>query len=91
MRIKFYNLFIDIYTTKIFLKELSEVFNGNSAKSLVFINAHCFNTSQKNKDYRNAVLASDYILNDGIGVKIGGILNNTKFPENLNGTDFIKN
>jgi N-acetylglucosaminyldiphosphoundecaprenol N-acetyl-beta-D-mannosaminyltransferase len=89
MRVKFYNLQIDCYSTDTFLNSIANDFEENKAKSVLFINAYCFNISQNNLAYKNAILNSDYILNDGIGVKIAGILNKIRFPENLNGTDLI--
>ena len=89
MRGKFYHVQIDWYSKDSFLNSIINDLKENNTKSLVFINAHCFNVSYKNIVYRNAISDSDYILNDGIGIKIAGIINRTKFVENLNGTDLI--
>jgi N-acetylglucosaminyldiphosphoundecaprenol N-acetyl-beta-D-mannosaminyltransferase len=89
MRIPFYNLHIDLLNEKEALLECQNTIAGEKTKSLYFINAHCFNVAQKNKDYQLAIQRSDYILNDGIGISIAGKLAGTKFPDNLNGTDFI--
>lgn len=52
-----------------------------------FLNAHCYNVAQKDNYYREAVNNSDYLLNDGIGVKIGSRIFGHDIVENLNGTD----
>ena len=89
MRKSFYNIYTDTLDENEALSLCSETLKGNKCKSLFFINAHCFNVAQKNIEYRNALLNSDFVLNDGIGIKIAGILARIKFKENLNGTDLI--
>ena len=54
-----------------------------------FLNAHCFNISMKDKEYRKIVSSSNFILNDGIGIEIAARLDNKTFNKNLNGTDLI--
>jgi N-acetylglucosaminyldiphosphoundecaprenol N-acetyl-beta-D-mannosaminyltransferase len=89
MRSKFYNLHIDFYSSSEIISSITNDLTQNITKSVFFINAYCFNTSQNNTIYAKAINNSDYILNDGIGIKIAGIINGTKFKENLNGTDLI--
>ncbi len=89
MRRKFYNIAIDLYQENDLLEKLKNVLKGNRAMSVFFVNAHCFNIAQKNELYRRSLLNSDFVLNDGIGIKIAGKLNGTIFPANLNGTDLI--
>lgn len=56
---------------------------------VAFLNAHCFNLSVEDPDYRRA-LADFLVLPDGIGIDVASrLLYGEAFPENLNGTDFV--
>jgi len=56
---------------------------------VAFANAHTLNVAATNEKFRN-VLRRCVVLNDGVGVDIASrILYGSRFPENLNGTDFI--
>lgn len=54
-----------------------------------FLNAHSVNLAQRNQDFKNALLSSDFLFRDGIGVKLLLKAFNMPCGENLNGTDFI--
>ncbi len=90
-RKKYYHLQIDDLNTDEALKGCSEILTNNKKKAstLFFINAHCFNLSIRDNNYLKSILSSDFILNDGIGIKLGGLLKGVRFKENMNGTDFI--
>lgn len=68
------------------IAKLSDI---NSPTIVSFVNAHALNICYKNKAFSSALLSSDIILRDGIGLQImyksfgidGGL--------NMNGTDFI--
>ncbi len=54
-----------------------------------FLNAHGANIAWRDDDYRYALKKFD-VLADGIGVDLCSIINyGRKFPDNLNGTDFV--
>ena len=89
MRKSYFNIFLDVVNKDDALKICSDVLSGDTCKSIFFVNAHCFNVAQINAEYRNALNKSDYIFNDGIGIKIGSYLANVHFKDNLNGTDLI--
>lgn len=56
---------------------------------LGFLNAHTSNLAAKDPAFK-AALAGFLILNDGVGVDIAARrLHGARFPENLNGTDFV--
>jgi len=56
---------------------------------IAFLNAHGANIAWSDQDYLND-LAGFKVLADGIGVDVGSLINyGDKFPDNLNGTDFI--
>lgn len=54
-----------------------------------FINAHCFNIAQIDNEYLDILNSSTYVLNDGVGIKLGGKILGVPVVENLNGTDLI--
>jgi alpha-1,3-mannosyltransferase len=59
--------------------------------AVAFANAHTLNVAANNPDFRVA-LQNSLVLNDGIGVDIASrLLYGSRFPENLNGTDFTPN
>ncbi len=88
---EFYHLKLDICSTKDFLHEInSTLINpGPLPRMVYFINAHCFNISLKNNIYLKSIREADFVLNDGIGIKIGARLLNIDLIENMNGTDLI--
>lgn len=56
---------------------------------LSFINAHAFNLAWRNGGFRQALSDSDYLLRDGIGIKLLFASMGRNAGLNLNGTDFI--
>lgn len=57
--------------------------------SLAFANAHAFNLGRANPHFGSALLSSDLVLRDGIGVKWLMQFAGQEPGYNLNGTDFI--
>jgi exopolysaccharide biosynthesis WecB/TagA/CpsF family protein len=56
---------------------------------LAFMNAHTSNLAGADESYRS-LLNRFTVLNDGVGIDIASrILHGERFPENLNGTDFV--
>ncbi len=85
----FYNINLDITDLQGVLARCSDFFKSERAQTIFFLNAHCFNTAQKNREYRDAINSSDLLLNDGVGIKIASLLSGLSLRENLNGTDLI--
>lgn len=84
----FGNVLLSIISEKNFLKTISKNIKTNSKViNVFFLNAHCFNVAQRDTEYRNIINAATFLLNDGIGIKLGSILKSIKITENLNGTD----
>lgn len=54
-----------------------------------FVNANNLNAYVEHAEYRRALLASDFILPDGIGVKIAARMTKQALKQNLNGTDLF--
>ncbi|PZP55866.1 MAG: glycosyltransferase [Micavibrio aeruginosavorus] len=57
--------------------------------TVAFLNQHGINTSIRIKPFYDFLLNSDYLLRDGIGVKLALKLFGLGETENLNGTDLI--
>ncbi len=91
MKTPYYHLDLDLKTSPQALEEFKNVLTrGEKKPKLVFfVNAHCFNISLRNEEYFNALKNSDFLFNDGIGIKIGARLKGIQVPENMNGTDLI--
>lgn len=85
----YYNLSFHLITEKLALDACQKALDTSGCTSLLFVNAHCFNLAQTNKVYHQVLQKADLVLNDGIGIKLGGFLNNTPVQDNLNGTDLI--
>ncbi|TYP69126.1 WecB/TagA/CpsF family glycosyltransferase [Paenibacillus methanolicus] len=67
--------------------ESLELMSQKEKLSIFYLNAHCYNVSQKDEEYRACLNEADMVLNDGVGVDIGSQLFGFRFHENLNGTD----
>ena len=89
MRQTLINLNLDILNKSQALNACAEALREPRPKSLFFINAHCFNIAQQDHHYHKVLDRSDLVFNDGIGIKLIGLLNNVRFHDNLNGTDLI--
>ena len=88
-KVKFFNLSIDVLDRQGFFRELRQYLSTDHKVSINFLNVHCFNTAQKNIEYKNALERCTFLLNDGVGVDIAGKLIGVGFKENMNGTDLI--
>ncbi len=54
-----------------------------------FVNAHCVNVQSSDADYCEALLKSDLLLPDGVGIEIAARMCGRKLGDNLNGTDLF--
>ena len=72
----------------LFLKSLINR-KTNQPVSIAFINAHALNMCYKNPDFRDNLINCDYVLRDGIGIKILFKMLGKNPGLNLNGTDLI--
>jgi N-acetylglucosaminyldiphosphoundecaprenol N-acetyl-beta-D-mannosaminyltransferase len=88
-RTGFYHLHIDNLNSWETLNICDQYLQSTRNHTLFFINAHCFNISLKDKTYEKALLESDLVLNDGIGIRIAAKLKGIQLKRNMNGTDFI--
>jgi alpha-1,3-mannosyltransferase len=64
-------------------------FDGGARTGVAFLNAHGSNLAARDPAFAEALRAM-LVLNDGVGVDIAArVLAGSRFPENLNGTDFV--
>ena len=72
-------------------KLLAKIANPDADRiiTVAFVNAHALNMCYDNPDFMKKIMNCDYILRDGIGMKILYLLLGQKPGLNLNGTDFI--
>ncbi len=68
---------------------LDSLDNLTQTRRILFLNAHGINIAVENPGFRQALLSSDHLLRDGIGLEIGLKLLGLQPTENLNGTDLI--
>ncbi|MCL1632666.1 WecB/TagA/CpsF family glycosyltransferase [Sporolactobacillus sp. CPB3-1] len=79
----------DFQTKREFAALFSQNMNRHQPMNLYFLNDHGFNIAQKDPEYNEVLNRADYLLNDGIGIKLGAKLWGIRLRENLNGTDLI--
>lgn len=89
IKIKYYNLWLNSINYDNAKCIIEEFLSQCGVHSILFVNAHYFNLAQKDEEYREVLNNSDLLLNDGIGIKLGGMLQGFLFKQNMNGTDFI--
>lgn len=90
MKSRLLNIDIDLFDDeKEVLALLSKDIDSGRSIELFFLNAHCFNLAQKDREYFDILNSCDYLLNDGIGIKIASKIEKLVLKKNLNGTDFI--
>ena len=61
----------------------------SGAKQLAFVNPDCLNIAWQDADYREALLAAERVIPDGIGIHIGCRMLGQALRENVNGTDMF--
>ena len=88
-KINFYGIGLDLVDTKQILNLCDNYLKNEEASTIFFLNAHYYNLSCRNDEYRRILNKSTVVLNDGIGVKLGLKLKKLNAKENMNGTDLI--
>tara|TARA_R110002049_G_scaffold2365_2_gene17252 strand:- start:9549 stop:10262 length:714 start_codon:yes stop_codon:yes gene_type:complete len=89
MKTDFYGVNVDLLSKEDVITNVKQRFSDEIKTIVLFLNAHCYNISSKNIEYRNVLNNADFVLNDGIGVELGGRVRGIRFKDNLNGTDLI--
>ena len=68
---------------------VAEAISKDAFLKVAFLNAHNANLTREHPALKDA-LSSSLVLSDGLGIDLASkVLHGTKFPENLNGTDFV--
>ena len=71
------------------ISQINQLLQSGGHAKFAFLNAHSANLAHEDDNYRRS-LQEFTILADGVGVDIASsLLYGQKFPDNLNGTDFI--
>ena len=68
---------------------LNRVGEEKKTLTIFFLNAHAFNLAWDDEPFANALLGSDILLRDGIGMKVLFKCLGRDAAKNMNGTDFI--
>lgn len=77
---------LDEADTGTFMSELKE---RESPTILGFLNQHGYNIAQRNPTILKSFMQVNYLLRDGIGIKMACLFNGVDPKANLNGSDFI--
>lgn len=84
------NIYMNVFNSqREVIDTCTEKLAAHGKVNLYFLNDHGFNIAQKDPDYLCALNRADYLLNDGIGIKLGAKIWDIDIKENLNGTDLI--
>jgi exopolysaccharide biosynthesis WecB/TagA/CpsF family protein len=68
---------------------IHECLSSPTSRILSFVNAHAVNLCNRNREFADALLRSDVIVRDGIGMQLLFKALNIDAGLNMNGTDFI--
>ena len=80
---------VSVLTSDRAVSKIRNVIEKAESAHIAFLNAHGANLAYHDKKYRQ-ILENFTVLSDGVGVDLGSaMLYGDKFPQNLNGTDFV--
>lgn len=71
------------------IAQIKEYVSCNNKAVVAFVNAHAFNLAKKNNIFFEHLMNANFLLRDGIGVKLYYKMIGLGPGHNLNGTDFI--
>ena len=77
------------YTMAGIVNELVSRAKDRIRTDVAFVNTDCINIAQRDHEYVSVLERQDYVLPDGIGVKIGAMFKGVKPRDNINGTDML--
>jgi N-acetylglucosaminyldiphosphoundecaprenol N-acetyl-beta-D-mannosaminyltransferase len=83
------DLKIDNITMRQAIEMIRQTIEERRQSAIFFVNPDCMNKSVTDREYREALVAADHILPDGIGLVIAGKMLGTPLRENINGTDML--
>ena len=70
-------------------KFIDSLLDTNTPVTIGFLNQHAYNVANQNARNLRAFIDLDYLLRDGIGIKLACLYRKTLPGANMNGTDFI--
>jgi exopolysaccharide biosynthesis WecB/TagA/CpsF family protein len=70
------------------LVEIERICSDEAPALIAYANAHTLNLAWTDPDYRRILGSAAIVLNDGAGVALAARAKGTRFPANLNGSDF---
>lgn len=68
---------------------LDRIENGQGTSQVCFLNADCVNLAFRHREYADVLTRADFVLPDGIGLKLAGRLHRQDIRHNVNGTDLF--
>lgn len=68
---------------------IDSLLDTNTPVTIGFLNQHAYNVANQNARNLRAFIDLDYLLRDGIGIKLACLYRKTLPGANMNGTDFI--
>lgn len=79
---------LDFTMAEIVAELVSRAENGTRTDA-AFVHTDCINIAQRDDEYVEVLKRQDYVLPDGVGVKIGAMMKGKKPRDNINGTDMF--
>ncbi|MBN2326375.1 MAG: exopolysaccharide biosynthesis polyprenyl glycosylphosphotransferase [Candidatus Omnitrophica bacterium] len=80
---------IDSLTAAEFLQRIDEFVENGAPRQISYLNADCLNKCWSDRSYREAVIESDLVYADGMGVVWASRLFGHPLPERLNANDLL--
>jgi exopolysaccharide biosynthesis WecB/TagA/CpsF family protein len=71
------------------LERIERLLRSEHPALIAFANAHTLNVAQSDVAFCSVLRNASLVLNDGIGVKLAGLMLGAGFHENLNGSDLL--
>lgn len=87
--VRILGLRIDNLTLRQAVDALVAALDEPDARHAAFVNADCANLACRHAEYRDVLLRAEWVLADGVGLRLAGKLGGTPIRENVNGTDLF--
>lgn len=71
------------------VEEMVQFLDAPQPTRVCFVNADCVNLAARDAQYQQTLRSADYILADGIGMKLAGRVLGRPIRQNVNGTDLF--
>ena len=70
------------------MDRIAALLDDDRPSLVAYVNAHALDLAWDDPGYHEVLRGADLVLNDGIGVALAARMRGSRFPENLNGSDF---